>query len=86
MHEASLYQISMVTFFVNQLPDGGVARPRTYLVGGGDARGLPDDTASVYTPATGGLYPNVLPYDSFVNFKYKAVGMPLACVGVHFRV
>lgn len=48
---------------------------RTYLVGGGSAKGLENDTSITYTPAgVPGTYSVVLPHDKFLNGKYRAVG------------
>jgi hypothetical protein len=44
------------------------------MVGGGSARGLPNDTVTVYTPVGEGMDKVVLPYGSFVNQKFKATG------------
>eukprot|EP00884_Botryococcus_braunii_P007789 jgi/Botrbrau1/17010/Bobra.49_2s0068.1 len=52
--------------------DFEIAEYRTYMVGGGSARGLPNDTVTVYTPVGEGMDKVVLPYGSFVNQKFKA--------------
>jgi hypothetical protein len=44
------------------------------LIGGGSAKGLPNDTAVVYTPVGDELKKVVLPFGSFVNDKFKATG------------
>ncbi len=58
---------------------------RTYMVGGGSARGLPNDTVVVYTPVGEGSENVILPYGSFVNQKFKATGEKMRQYGTRSR-
>ncbi len=48
---------------------------RLYMVGGGEARGTPDDTVAIYTPMVDGGWCNVtLPFGYFSSLALEPMG------------